>query len=142
MKTYLLKLDDALYADYAARAKAANLTLAEWIRGKCSTNGMAEGRGDVLYVEGQVSQPGKSEEHEQDGDNSGTPDPNGSRRLRVEERGADDAGRSSRKRLRTSRTSAATRRGRTVHSDDGRVGTAGDRKPCEKHGLKFCKRCK
>jgi len=36
LKTYLLKLDDAMYADWQARVKAAKMKMAEWIRMMCN----------------------------------------------------------------------------------------------------------
>jgi predicted HicB family RNase H-like nuclease len=39
MKTFLLKLDDAIYKAWLAAAKRAGKSLSEWIREQCNKKG-------------------------------------------------------------------------------------------------------
>lgn len=44
MKTYLLKLDDAMYRDWQKTARSAGMKLAEWIRSRCNKEKVNDGK--------------------------------------------------------------------------------------------------
>lgn len=44
MKTYLLKLDDAMYGTWQRAARSAGMKLAEWIRSRCNKEKVNDGK--------------------------------------------------------------------------------------------------